>query len=150
MEDWIRNEDITMDNTENIEDIKDIVIKRYKQMGLSLYYVNIRSLNKHFEELEIQIKKLDLPDIVILTETFNISDINNYKIHNYFSYYNYSKLNKNDGVIVYIKSNLKHNVKIIEIDNFKIIKLTIINGDRQININALYRCFEIESIKFIN
>ena len=62
--------------------------------------VNIRSMNKNFDNLKIIIQSiLNKPSIIICTETFNQVNYKEYNLNDYDSYYNESRINGNDGVI---------------------------------------------------
>lgn len=75
--------------------------------GLTILHLNIRSMDKHFEELIVLVNELkNIPDLIVCTETRNVN-IDLYSITGYNAYYNDGNINKNDGVITYVKSNLK-------------------------------------------
>nr|CAI5831865.1 unnamed protein product [Callosobruchus analis] len=79
--------------------------------GLGIIHFNIRSLQKHFNELlvYVDVMKNNL-DIIVLSETGEVKDKSNFSIPDYNMYYNESHLNKCDGVVVYVK----HSISVIE------------------------------------
>lgn len=99
-----------------IEDIQNQVIKQegvchnIKSLNKDgnikdsrILYVNVRSINHNFDKLEILIKRLKLkPYVIVCAESWNIDNIDLYKLQGFKTYYNESKLNKSDGVIIYI------------------------------------------------
>lgn len=77
----------------NIEDTEQIIL-----------YVNIRSLNANFHNLEIFIESLiNKPFVIICAETWNLEYYKFYQLPGYKIYYNNSRVNKADGVVMYIK-----------------------------------------------
>lgn len=53
-----------------------------------------------------------------------------YNIKDYNIYYNHSKINKSDGVVLYIRNDIQENTEIIEINRLKVIntKITLENN----------------------
>ena len=73
--------------------------------SIKLIHTNIRSLSKNFEELESVLHKLHHEfEIIVLTECWNLQDKNLFELEGYKIHYNNSRLNQNDGVVMYIKS----------------------------------------------
>lgn len=88
-----------------------------KTCGLSVLHINIRSLDKHFVDLEALIRThLRNIDVIVCTETWKIHHLQMYSLEGFHSYYNNGNINKNDGVVIYIKNNLKHSVNLIKIN----------------------------------
>ena len=85
--------------------------------------MNIRSLNKNFDLLEQHINHSlkAKPSIIVCSESCNLKYPEFYNINGYQLYYNDSKINIADGVVMYINNNIQHNVKISEYDNCKIL-----------------------------
>ena len=75
---------------------------------LTIIHLNIRSIDANFNQLEATINAMDTkPNVIVCTETWNVTSINLYKMQDYDIYYNNSRTNIADGVIVYIKNNLQ-------------------------------------------
>ena len=74
---------------------------------INIIHLNIRSINKNFNEflLFLEAYKINYCDVIVLSETWNINDAI-YDIPGYNMHYNYANYNKNDGVVVYTKSDL--------------------------------------------
>ena len=77
-----------------------------KNTNLKMYHLNIR-ISKNFDELKILLKQLCCSfDCIVLTETFNIAKTTFFYIEGYTTIHNNGKINKNDGVVIYIKENI--------------------------------------------
>ncbi len=64
--------------------------------NLSIFHTNIKSANENLDELLVLLKYMNHSyDIIILTETFKIFDLDTLKIDNYKCFYNNSDINKN-------------------------------------------------------
>lgn len=78
-----------------------------KDTSLKCFHLNIRSLSKNYDELKIFLKQLNYSfDCIVLTETFNIAETTFFDIEGYKTIYNNGKINKNDGVVIYIRENI--------------------------------------------
>ena len=73
-----------------------------------------------------------------------------FNIENYNLYYNESKINKADGRVKYVKSELKSNTIIETFGKAKFLS-TIITGinNKKIKISSIYRCFGHDKLEFI-
>lgn len=79
-----------------------------KQSDFSVFHINVRSINKNFDELLILLESLkDKFDIIILTETWKIHCLDNYKIINYNMFYSEGNFNQNDGVLVFVRADIR-------------------------------------------
>ena len=78
-------------------------------------------------------------DILILSETFEIFDINAHNIDGYTAFYNQSTINNHDGTIIYIKNALHPDILITKINNFNFIRAIIQKHNMKIGITAIYR-----------
>ena len=71
------------------------------QENFLILLVNIRSLNSNFELLEVFIENLNYkPNIIICTETCQLTQCNFFNLQGYSLHYNYCNLNRADGVVV--------------------------------------------------
>lgn len=70
--------------------------------------MNIRSLRKNFDELLLYLESVGVEclDVIVLSETWRVENLNDFMIPNFDILYNESHFNQNDGVIVYIKSSI--------------------------------------------
>ena len=82
--------------------------------------MNIRSLNKHIDELRLLINSMETPpDIIVCTETRKKIANNFYYIDNYSLYCANGEINKNDGICLYMKNDIVHTNEIIPIGRTK-------------------------------
>lgn len=133
----------------NITKLNSYLCKANKEYILCL---NIRSLNANFTSLQLFIESLDVrPSIIVCTETWNIEFLPFFELSGYKMYYNESRINQNDGVVIYIKDYITETTKIIEIGNLKILH-SIITMDNNIKLefSSLYRCHDLSKHKFIS
>ena len=114
-------------------------------------YVNIRSINANLKNLEIIIESLHVkPCIIICTYTRKLGNYKQYQLPNYKIFYNNSKINQNDGVVLYINSEIFEYTETIVINrvSFLCSKIRLDNKDELI-ISAVYRCHDIPKTEFI-
>ena len=90
-------------------------------------------------------------DIIVLSETHQILSINNFKIPGYNTYYNNGDINKNDGVLIFVKAHLNVNIENIKLNNscVTVSKLNIEYNNISYGITALYRSPSTETQNFI-
>lgn len=73
-------------------------------------------MSKNFNELEVILSEFnDIYDVIVLTETWVISNENLFNLKSYTKIYNKGTVNKNDGVMVYVKNRYKSEAKIVNI-----------------------------------
>lgn len=88
--------------------------------------------------------------IIICTETWNIVNSQEFVLPGYKIYYNYSKINKSDGVVVHMNKNFNETTKIIEYGNDKMLNTQIwLNNNSTLDISAVYRSYDFSSLEFI-
>lgn len=88
--------------------------------------------------------------MIVCAESWNLECCEYYNISGYDMYYNNSNINKSDGVVVYIKSNINQQTKIIEIERLKIINTIIkLNNNSSLEISAMYRSHDLHSAEFV-
>lgn len=109
--------------------------------NFALFHNNIRSVSKHFDELGIIVDQLEVElDCIVLTETFKIENKDIYQLSGYTNIYNEGDINKNDGVLVFIKSTYTWQSEIVKLNNIKALKLKItLCDDKVIQVICLYR-----------
>lgn len=118
----------------------------------SLVHQNIRSIAKNIDEFDLYLGETDTVfDYIILTETWLIQDINFFSKNGYVTIYNEGDINKNDGVVVYIRENSNYVTNIIHIDKCKAIETQINTRNRKkLIITALYRPPSTNVILFLD
>lgn len=115
-----------------------------------ILYLNIRSLNANFEKLQLFIKGLKIkPDVIVCTEVWKLIHYQYYKMKDYKLYYNHGDINKNDGVVVYIRENIEHTSDTVVAGKLKIINTCItLNNNKQLEISSLYRSHGLTCTEF--
>ena len=80
--------------------------------SITIFHLNIRSINKHFDEALVMLNDLKFKfDIIIFTETHIQRPTNEYSIEGYKCSFFNSKINKSDGIVIYYNSQSTSNVK---------------------------------------
>lgn len=107
---------------------------------IRLFHTNIRSVAKNFDELRVFLCQFFQPfQIIILTETFKVWDLQPYNIPGYDLIYNSGDVNKNDGVILYINSDLNYDYSIVKLGEMKVIKVVFQLSGKRVCVSAMYR-----------
>ncbi|KAK9882541.1 hypothetical protein WA026_021888 [Henosepilachna vigintioctopunctata] len=126
-------------SVERVEDLK-AHIKDTKYKTLRVLHNNIRSAGKNLDEFKVMLKQIDVNiDVLVLSETWDIKDIGLLHIEGYKIYYNSSKINQNDGVIVYINESIQHEVEIINAVQIKALVTSILHLGKKVQIISVYR-----------
>lgn len=142
MNPYIRNYKINKIETELCENINEYnKIESETKPDFAVFHLNIRSLSKNIDELLIFLQQFNKKfDAIILSETFQIFDICLFHIDGYELVYNRGALNKNDGVVVYVKSCYTFQQKIDKIGDIDAITINInIQPNIPLTITAVYR-----------
>jgi len=108
----------------DVDEFKSSVSDETARCQLNLLHLNIRSLQKHFDELSIFLNQFSNPeiDIIILSETFILSDINCFQIPGYNAFYNEADFNLHDGTVVYVKESVNASVNIQRLNEVTILR----------------------------
>lgn len=79
---------------------------------LNIIHWNIRSIKKNFDNLILLLEtfKLSFCDIIILSECFQVLSVNQFNIPGYDAFYSGGDYNRNDGVIIFVRSSLSVSV----------------------------------------
>lgn len=105
MDQYIRDYQYTHIKTieTNIDNL-DNLVKHNPDDYFKIFHVNIRSISKNFDELNILLDSLKTKfDIIVLSETWQIKDIDVFHLNGYTIEYSVGNLNQNDGVAIFIK-----------------------------------------------
>lgn len=134
-------------NVGSIEECKNILDKKGDKF--QLFHNNIRSLSKNVDELNVVLNEFNyIFDCIVLTETFKLYNVDLFNIPGYDLIYNEGGINKNDGVLIYIKSIYNYNYEIINLGIIKAIKLTTTYNNKTVQIIAIYRSPSLCPISF--
>ncbi|KAL7288544.1 hypothetical protein TKK_0017286 [Trichogramma kaykai] len=131
----------------------DFLNENIKGFDSLLLLVNIRRLNNNIGLLEAYVTGLTVkPKVIICTETWLLECPNLYNMCNYKTYYNHGNINMADGVVIYVRDDVIHSVKIVEYEAFKVLECDLVFGEnnkRQLSITSLYRCHGISKADFV-
>lgn len=121
---------------------------------LNIIHLNIRSIKKNIDELILFIEnyKLNFNDIIILSECYQILSTDQCNIPGYDTFYNQADFNKNDGVVIFVKSNINVSFSYCKLTNslatISVVAFSI--GDINFRITAAYKPPPIEKQLFVN
>ena len=114
----IIKEEISINNISDLNKIIDV-------SNNTIIHVNIRSLNANFDRLEILVERLKIkPLVIVCNESWNLEYYKYYQLEGYNIFYNDSKLNRSDGVVIFIKNSLNENTNVLQYGKLKILKKT--------------------------
>ena len=115
-----------------------------------ILHVNIRSLNANISKLQILIENLIIkPSIIVCTESWVLENYNSFALPDYDIYYNNSKINQNDGVMIYLSKYTNYDTEILDYDRIRILNSTIkLNNGNSLEISAIYRSHNISKTEF--
>lgn len=132
-------------------ELSEVLTVNKININFTILHQNIRSISKNLNELKIFLSQCNKNiDCVVLSETWKVDNIDIYKMQGYDIIYNNGNFNKSDGLIVYIKSNIKYSHRIIEINEINILELTLNFEDKKIKILAVYRSPASSPLTFMN
>ena len=119
--------------------------------SFSILHVNIRSINKNINSLELYLNLLNnKPDVIVCSEAWLRSCNGFVNIDQYNYYSNDSKINKSDGVVVFVKENLTHSFYVEQFRNLKVASVEVILPNiKKVKISGFYRCFDYDESEFI-
>lgn len=100
-------------------------------------HLNIRSLNRNFEELNIILNQTDDKyDLIILTEIRNFPGRSIYKMDNFTSIDNYGTFNQIDGIEFYVKYTINFIRKIVSLGNIKMVEIKSITNSKRLRLDT--------------
>lgn len=107
----------------------------------NIIHQNICSLSKNLDEFKIYLAQVHKQfDCIILTETFKLPCLGVFGLDDYYMIYNEGDVNRNDGVVVYIKNGYDFNYSIVNIGGCKSVELEVKSkAEQNILISAIYR-----------
>lgn len=131
------NKEIKAHEINALSDFEKYVQK--PQDKFKILHMNIRSIQKNYDEFLLFLSHLPDFDVIVLTETHILNEISIFNIDGYDLIYNNGTYNKNDGVILYVKHGFKHSHSIIKLSEINAIELKIKYNKEPITITALYK-----------
>lgn len=118
MDVYIRDYNFDQVDTKVVSDINqaDNLFVCFELGSFKLYHNNIRSISKNLDETKVYISQFNFQfDCIVFTETYGIPDTSLFLVDGYDLLYNEGDFNRNDGVVVYIRSSLSYNHKIVAV-----------------------------------
>lgn len=121
------------------------------KININVFHMNIRSIQSNFDELTVLLQSFKFNcDIIVLSESWGVNDINDFSIYGYNIFYNEARYNQNDGLIVYTRNGI---TPIFE--NFTYTQVTFTNIKFKFNNNtysilAMYRPPASDKTGFLN
>lgn len=119
-----------------------IALRGYNRL-INILHVNIRSVHKNLDNLILLLESYNLyfNDVIILSETFRISSVEGCSIPGYDTYYNQANYNKNDGVMILVKSDICCNFSHCRLSRSQATlgRLTCRVGSSKVGITAVYK-----------
>lgn len=117
---------------------------------LNLIHLNIRSINKNYNNLIIFLESLNKNfDIIVCSETGIIEDPKNFELSGYTTIYNESRFTKCDGCIVFVKNSILIDYHIVKVTNSHFIHVNLCKNDIKIGLSAIYRSPSVQLESFL-
>ena len=91
----------------------------------NILLVNIRSLNANLSNSQVFIKGLEVKPCIVFIEIRVLDHYKYFALEEYNIYYNNSKINVLDGVVIYIKNNIIETTEIINEGRLFILETSI-------------------------
>lgn len=141
MDEYIRNYDFGDVDTYVIRNVGEFNARfKLLSQNFKIFHLNIRSISENLDQLILHLKQYTTQfDILVLTETFKIYDLNIFSLPGYNMVYNNGDVNKNDGVVVYVRENIRFGHRVIPLGEIKLLQLDFIVGGKRIILSAVYR-----------
>jgi len=111
-------------------------------VGISIMHINIRSLRKHWDHLNIYLKSLKFEiDVILLTEiNINCNEAELYNINGFSSYcINRTITKRGGGIMAFVKDNLQASVTNKKLGTNDMMQLTINHDKQRFTILCVYR-----------
>lgn len=141
LDDWTDNDILLQNEAISIdENLESLIINNFKY--LNIMHVNIRSVNKNYDELLILLENLKKEvHILILTETW-LTDVmpSNLNIPNFSAIHVKNRYNKCDGILIYVSNAIDvENIIYHPIENCNSCRVTINFEKTMYYVTAIYR-----------
>lgn len=136
-------------STYNINNLNDI---HNKTNEFSLLCMNIRSICKHFDEFIIFLNNCEVIfDVICLVETWLDDNSLEFEIEGYINFNYYRKLNKSDGISIYIRNTINVNtINYDVVDHCSSINFNLLKNNSIFNIICVYRSPSLSQNHFID
>lgn len=135
----------------NIEEYNQFSKLQIINDSFNIFHTNIRSLDKNLDSLKILLEQLNSNfDVIVCSETRFIEYPDLFNMPNYTIYFNDSNYNQNDGVVVYVKTHIKHNIIKCKTDSTCYLRLECHINNEIVAITSIYKSPAINDDNFIN
>lgn len=110
-------------------------------IDINICHMNIRSIQKNFEEILIMLQSTKQTiHVLVLTETWQLKSQSNIQIPQYVCHYNNANFNQNDGTIIYVHNSLSvQNINNVKLNEVTFTILNIKSKNKMYKIIATYR-----------
>lgn len=118
---------------------------------LNILHFNIRSIRKNYNNLLLYLQGLDIDnvDILILSESWEVTTVSNFDIPGFCVFHNGSKHNKCDGLLAYVRESLYVEMMLIPFSQTNIMRLCLEVGGVSYGVSASYRPPSINEERYI-
>lgn len=117
---------------------------------INIFHTNVRSIYKNFENLLVFIESTEKKfDVMMLSETQTIYNITDFNIKGFKVFWNNGSVNKFDGCAIYVREEIYQEHSIVEVNNVKCLKVSILKNNKGVDIMGLYRSPSTSSEDFI-
>lgn len=133
-----------------VGEINDVKFFDSPETDFNFIHINVRSIYKNFLNVVSYLEYLGKSfDVIALSETNVIHNVCDFQLRGYSLCYNESKINKCDGFIFYVRTDLLTNMEIIQINSSKFLIVYIKKCDKLLTVLGTYRCHDIKIPDFI-
>ena len=144
IDDILDSQDITNLVTDDPQVVKRVM---FHSSGLNILQMNIRSINKNFDNFLVQLSSFQTHfDVLILTECWITDTYTHKNIPSFHVFSTKSSGRQNDGVVVYVSEQLKATATELDLTDANCLKLDIRLQHHTICILSIYRSPSIHNI----
>ena len=137
-------------DTHKCDNLNTITFFNDSTRDINLIHVNIRSIYKNFDQFLVFLESTKISfDIIVMSETHTVYNIEDFNLHGYKMLFNDGTLNRCDGCAVYVKQEYYLKNQLIVENNLKIIKVTITKNNQTVDVLATYKGFALTKEEFI-
>lgn len=146
-------DNVDIDNCSRVT-TSDLSVWFQSVKGLTIIHLNIRSLNKHWDELNVILfNYVGVFDVLVLSEVSvsNESLLDTYKFNAYNSFHNIRINRSGGGVVIFVKNNINFKEIKSNFESFEgLFGLLTLSDNTLIYILSIYRPPNFSKIKFVN
>lgn len=123
----------------------------YPPNDLNIIHVNICSISKNFDNLLAYLSTFQCSfDVIGVSETQRILNIDNFQIPGFDAFFNESAINKCDGFLFYVKSDLVRDCSIITIGLTKFVRIVLTKNSITTGLIGCYRLPSLDVQNFVS